>query len=98
MRQSNSNPNPRYGHKGQFRKLTVTIPPEVYQTLIQESARRKIAGESNQLLSALLREALSDYLWTASSERRVWEGRHVPYRVKASAGLSRGLYSLGCLP
>jgi transcriptional regulator of met regulon len=62
MRQSNSNPNPRYGHKGQFRKLTVTIPPEVYRTLIQESARRKIAGESNQPLSALLREALSDYL------------------------------------
>jgi transcriptional regulator of met regulon len=63
MRQSNpSNPNPPYGDKGQFRKLTVTVPPDVYERLIQESARRKIAGESNQLLSALLREALSDYL------------------------------------
>jgi transcriptional regulator of met regulon len=62
MRPSNSNPNPPYGDKGQFRKLTVTVPPEVYERLIQESARRKIAGESNQLLSALLREALSDYL------------------------------------
>jgi transcriptional regulator of met regulon len=57
-----SNPNPPYGDKGQFRKLTVTVPPDVYERLIQESARRKIAGESNQLLSALLREALSDYL------------------------------------
>jgi transcriptional regulator of met regulon len=63
MRHSNScNPNPPYGDKGQFRKLTVTVPPDVYERLIQESARRKIAGESNQLISALLREALSDYL------------------------------------
>jgi transcriptional regulator of met regulon len=63
MRHSNSsNPNPPYGDKAQFRKLTVTVPPDVYERLIQESARRKIAGESNQLLSALLREALSEYL------------------------------------
>ena len=42
--------------------LSVTLPPEVYEQLIQESARRKIAGEPNQLLSALLREAIMDYL------------------------------------
>jgi len=29
---------------------------------VRESARRKIAGEPNQLLSALLREAVTRYL------------------------------------
>ena len=55
-------PNPPYGEKGAFRKITVTVPPEVYERLVQESARRKIAGEPNQLLSALLREAVTRYL------------------------------------
>jgi hypothetical protein len=38
------------------------MPPEVYERLIRESARRKIAGLPNQLLSALLREAVVNYL------------------------------------
>jgi len=53
---------PRYGEKGAFRKITVTLPPDVYERLIRESARRKIAGEPNQLMSALLREAVTRYL------------------------------------
>ncbi|HVW83130.1 MAG TPA: hypothetical protein VHB50_00535 [Bryobacteraceae bacterium] len=57
-----TDPNPPYGEKGSFRKLTVTLPQDIYERLIRESARRKIAGEANQLLSALLREALSEYL------------------------------------
>ena len=55
-------PNPPYGEKGSFRKITVTVPPEIYERLVRESARRKIAGEPNQLLSALLREAITKYL------------------------------------
>lgn len=55
-------PNPGYGSKGDFRKITITIPQWAYRSLVEESARRKIAGEPNQLLSALLREAVSDYL------------------------------------
>ena len=55
-------PNPPYGDKGAFRKITVTVPPEIYERLVRESARRKIAGELNQLLSALLREAVTRYL------------------------------------
>ena len=55
-------PNPPRGEKGGFRKITFTLPPELYERLIQESARRKIAGEPNQLLSALLREAVTRYL------------------------------------
>ena len=54
--------NPPYGGKSGFRRITVTLPQSAYQLLIQESARRKIAGAPNQLLSALLREALTDYL------------------------------------
>jgi hypothetical protein len=37
-------------------------PAEIYERLVRESARRKIAGEPNQLLSALLREAITKYL------------------------------------
>jgi hypothetical protein len=55
-------PNPGRGEKGGFRKVTITLPQSAYESLIQESARRKIAGERNQLLSALFREAISDYL------------------------------------
>jgi hypothetical protein len=55
-------PNPRRGQKGGYRKTTTTLPQWAYESLIQESARRKVAGEPNQLLSALFREAISDYL------------------------------------
>jgi transcriptional regulator of met regulon len=57
-----ANMNQHHGEKGDFRKITVTIPPGAYEQLIHESARRKIAGEPNQLLSSLLREAVIDYL------------------------------------
>jgi len=57
-----ADPNPPYGEKGGFRKITLTLPQDGYQLLIAESARRKIAGEPNQTLSALLREAVFDYL------------------------------------
>lgn len=57
-----ADPNPPYGEKGRFRKITLTLPQSAYQQLIEESARRKIAGEPNQLLSALLREAVAEYL------------------------------------
>jgi transcriptional regulator of met regulon len=59
---NNEAANPPYGEKGSFRKVTVTLPPEVYERLIRESTRRKIAQEPNQLLSSLLREAVMDYL------------------------------------
>ena len=62
MRESPVDANPPYGGKGAFRRLTVTLPPEMYERLVHESARRKIAGEPNQLLSAMLREAVTRYL------------------------------------
>jgi hypothetical protein len=54
--------NARHGEKGGFRKITMTLPQSAYRILVQESARRKIAGEPKQLLSDLLREAVTEYL------------------------------------
>lgn len=62
MSESPIDTNPPYGEKGAFRKMTVTLSPEAYERLVKESARRKIAGEPNQLLSAMLREAVNRYL------------------------------------
>ena len=56
------NPNPPRGEKSTFRKVTLTMPQQYYEQLIAESARRKILGQPNQLVSALLREALDLYL------------------------------------
>ena len=61
-------PNPPRGEKSDFRKVSVTIPPEAYERLVRESARRKIAGEPNQLLSALVREAVIEYLERLENE------------------------------
>jgi hypothetical protein len=58
-RKRESDPNPPYGAKGDFRKITITLPPDAYHRLMAESRRRKNAGEENRLLSALLREALA---------------------------------------
>jgi hypothetical protein len=63
------NGNLPYGEKGDFRKITVTLSQAAYEQLIHESARRKIAGEPNQLLSSLLREAVTDYLKRLENEK-----------------------------
>jgi hypothetical protein len=55
-------PNSPPGSKGDFRRITITLPPEIYERLVRESARRKIAGEPDHLLSAMLREAARRYL------------------------------------
>jgi hypothetical protein len=56
-----TNPNPPYGRKAGFRKITITLPLDAYAGLMAESVRREIAGEPNRLLSALVREAASRY-------------------------------------
>jgi len=60
---------PVHEDKAGFRKISVTIPPGAYEQLIYESARRKIAGKPNQLLSSLLREAVMDYLKRLEDEK-----------------------------
>ncbi len=54
--------NPPHGEKGDFVKVTVTLPPAVYQVLSQEVTRRKLAKEPNPRLSAVIREAVVAYL------------------------------------
>ena len=68
--------NPPHGEKGDFRKITVTLPPGAYNRLIQESARRKMAKEPNQLLSALLREAVVEYLKRIGNSTSDADPRH----------------------
>lgn len=60
---------PARGDKGDFRKVTITLPQDAYERLVHESSRRKIAGESNHLLSALMREALQSYLGNLDQRR-----------------------------
>jgi transcriptional regulator of met regulon len=62
MKQTKASSKHSNGDKESFRKVTVTLPQDIYKRLIQESARRKIAGAPNRMLSALLREALTQYL------------------------------------
>jgi hypothetical protein len=62
MSESSADVNPRRGEKADFRKISVTVPQIAYEQLIRESSRRKIAGEPNQLMSALVREAVFEYL------------------------------------
>jgi hypothetical protein len=62
MKPTSIDANPAYGEKRTFRKITVSVPQEIYERLVRESVRRKIAGEPNQLVSNLLREALTKYL------------------------------------
>lgn len=51
-----------HGERGEFRKVTVTLPPNVYALLVKESGRRKIAREDNHMLAAIVREAVEAYL------------------------------------
>ena len=60
---------PAYGEKSDFRKVTVTLPPEAYERLLRESTRRKIAQEPNGHLSSLLREVVMDYLRRTDEEQ-----------------------------
>lgn len=54
--------NPPHGEKGDFLKVTVTLPPDVYKLLADEAQRRKINKEPNPQISAILREAAVQYL------------------------------------
>ena len=37
--------NPAHGQKGDFVKVTVTLPPKVYEMIMGEATRRKMAKE-----------------------------------------------------
>lgn len=52
------NPNPPKGEKGDFLKVTVTLSPEIYAILAEESSRRRVAKEKDSAISAIIREAV----------------------------------------
>ena len=51
-----------HGERGDFIKCTATLSPEVYGMIADEVKRRRMAGEPNAALSAILREAVLVYL------------------------------------
>lgn len=53
--------HPAYGEKSDFRKLTVTLSPELFAQVIGESTRRKVAGAENANTSAVIRAALGEF-------------------------------------
>jgi len=64
-------PNPPHGEKGEFVKVTITLPPDMYETLLTEQGKRKReavkrrkAGEKAEAhgISAIVREAVAVYL------------------------------------
>ena len=54
--------NPPHGEKGDFVKVTVTLPPAVYELIVKEATRRKMAKERDPVLSAIIREAVVEKL------------------------------------
>lgn len=58
----NDQPSFDDGPKHEFRKVTVTLPPQIYELVVQECARRKVEGRKNHLISSLVREAVAKYL------------------------------------
>jgi len=61
-RRGRIDPNPPHGEKGDFVKVTVTLPPKVYELIMGEATRRKVAKEPNPQLSAIIREAVVELL------------------------------------
>ena len=54
--------NPPRGEKGGFLKVTVTLDPATYELIATEALRRRLAKEKDAQLSAVIREAVAQYL------------------------------------
>jgi hypothetical protein len=55
-----------HGERGDFIKVTATLSPQVYELVLDEMRRRKLAREKDSGLSAILREAVVAYLGQGS--------------------------------
>jgi hypothetical protein len=51
-----------YGERGDFEKVTVTLPSEVRGLLLEESLRRKKDRSKDWAIAAIVREAIAAYL------------------------------------
>ena len=52
----------QYGERGDFEKVTVTLPSEVRGLLLDESLRRKKDRSKDWPIAAIVREAIAAYL------------------------------------
>jgi hypothetical protein len=51
-----------YGERGDFEKVTVTLPSDVRGLLLEESLRRKKDRSKDWAIAAIVREAIAAYL------------------------------------
>ena len=51
-----------FGERGNFEKITVTLPSEVRGLLLDESLRRKKGRSKDWAIAAIVREAIAAYL------------------------------------
>ena len=54
--------NPQRGHRGDFLKITVTMPARMLGDLKSLGLRRRERGQKDTDISSLVREAVSDLL------------------------------------
>ena len=54
-------PKAQHGEKGDYLKLTVTLPPQVYELIMAEVTRRKVAKEPEPAISAIIRDAVLEH-------------------------------------
>jgi hypothetical protein len=54
--------NPPHGEKDNFDRMSITLPPEIRQRLLDESNRRKKEHSPDWSISVIVREALAAYL------------------------------------
>lgn len=60
-------PNPDRGNRGDFERLTITMPPEMVDALEDIRRHRKRAKEKNSDISSLIREAVA--FWVENRSR-----------------------------
>jgi len=54
--------NPPHGEKDGFERMSITLPPEIRQRLLDDANRRKKARSPDWSISVIVREALAAYL------------------------------------
>lgn len=80
--------NPPYGGKSDFRrrKVTFEMPAELQVRLLEESARRRANREPSCLMSAIVREALWLYFEGLDKARGTKAGRQKRRKNAAKEG------------
>ena len=62
VRKKPLDPNPARGNRGDFEKLTITMPPDMVDSLENIRRQRKRSKSGNADLSSIIREAVAFWL------------------------------------